>query len=306
MTVPEAVSNRLIGSLFVERGLVSESQLLVALELQQETGQQLGQILVERFGVERSDLALVVAEHWARMGQDEPQGANPRASESWRQLGEILVSRGFVTREQLVEALDRQRQTGERLGEALVGQGVLSKFELAGSLAEQASLVGDPAEPKGESPVDATVVPLAPRVESSGAIEEPPDESEAPADEPEEPPVEIGLAARELELAPPELGLVPEPQHEAEMELDEPTGPDPDGEALAPEPAVCVAFVSTPRGYRLIELEDETIPEPGEQIDLPDLGELIVLRRGASPLPADDRVCLFLESLGSVPALAVH
>ena len=41
MTLPEAVSNRLIGALFVERGLVSQSQLVVALELQQETGQQL-------------------------------------------------------------------------------------------------------------------------------------------------------------------------------------------------------------------------------------------------------------------------
>jgi hypothetical protein len=57
VTLPEAVSNRLIGALFVERGLVSQSQLVVALELQQETGQQLGQILVERFGVERSELA---------------------------------------------------------------------------------------------------------------------------------------------------------------------------------------------------------------------------------------------------------
>lgn len=142
MTVPEAVSNRLIGELFVERGLVSQSQLLVALELQQETGQQLGQILVERFGVQRGELAKVVAEHWARMGESR-EDATTRASESWKQLGEILVSRGFVTHEQLQQALDRQRQTGERLGEALVGQGVLSKFELAGSLAEQASLSED-------------------------------------------------------------------------------------------------------------------------------------------------------------------
>ena len=85
MTLPEAVSNRLIGALFVERGLVSQSQLVVALELQQETGQQLGQILVERFGVERSELAKVVAEHWARMGEAK-EDVSTRASESWRQL----------------------------------------------------------------------------------------------------------------------------------------------------------------------------------------------------------------------------
>ena len=143
MTLPEAVSNRLIGALFVERGLVSQSQLVVALELQQETGQQLGQILVERFGVERTELAKVVAEHWARMGEAK-EDASTRASESWRQLGDILVSRGFVSREQLVQALERQRLTGERLGEALVGQGVISKFELAGALAEQMAVLGEP------------------------------------------------------------------------------------------------------------------------------------------------------------------
>ncbi len=42
----ETITARLIGSLFVERGLVSESQLRVALEIQRETGEQLGQILV--------------------------------------------------------------------------------------------------------------------------------------------------------------------------------------------------------------------------------------------------------------------
>ena len=108
MPLPESISNRRIGALFVERGLVSESQLHVALELQQETGQQLGQILVERFGVQRGELAQVVAEHWAHTGEAE-ESARSRASESWRKLGEILVSRGFVTHEQLEQALARQR-----------------------------------------------------------------------------------------------------------------------------------------------------------------------------------------------------
>jgi len=112
--------------------------------------------------VERSELAKVVAEHWARMGEAK-EDVSTRASESWRQLGEILVSRGFVSREQLVQALERQRLTGERLGEALVGQGVISKFELAGSLAEQASLAEVSAETEGEP---APVVHLTPRADA--------------------------------------------------------------------------------------------------------------------------------------------
>ena len=57
MTPQELLRSRLIGTLFVERGLVSESQIRVALEIQQETDQQLGEILVERFGVSRAELA---------------------------------------------------------------------------------------------------------------------------------------------------------------------------------------------------------------------------------------------------------
>jgi hypothetical protein len=263
MPVPEPISNRLIGALFVERGLVSESQLHVALDLQQETGQQLGQILVERFGVQRGDLAKVVAEHWARMGEAE-EDARSRASESWRQLGEILVSRGFVTHEQLEQALARQRETGERLGEALVEQGILSKFELAGSLAEQASTAEGE---KAVEVVEADVVQLAPRRET-------PDEPE-----PEPEPVVM------LEPVPAPIPLVePEPEMGAEDE---------------PAPPAWVAFASTPRGYHLVTLDDGPVPDVGDHVALGDLGELVVLRLGVSPLPLDERVCAFLEPVGT-------
>ena len=286
MTLPEAVSNRLIGALFVERGLVSQSQLVVALELQQETGQQLGQILVERFGVDRAELAKVVAEHWARMGEAK-EDVSTRASESWRQLGEILVSRGFVTREQLVQALDRQRLTGERLGEALVGQGVISKFELAGSLAEQASLADAPAEDDGQP---AEVVELAPRLEA--VREEEPGPGLVPLAELYPEPAFATPAADTTGEREPE----PEPE-----EASQPAVFEERVETLEPETAaVCVAFASTPRGYRFVELENGAVPEVGRLLEVPDVGVLVVLRHGPSPLPADERVCVFLEPV--VPA----
>jgi hypothetical protein len=302
VTLPEAVSNRLIGALFVERGLVSQSQLVVALELQQETGQQLGQILVERFGVERTELAKVVAEHWARMGEAK-EDASTRASESWRQLGDILVSRGFVTREQLLQALERQRLTGERLGEALVGQGVISKFELAGSLAEQASLAEAPAETEGEP---APVLRLTPRADAPAAPAA--EEADVLVPEPEpvleavpdlEPEPDVVAPEPEPELAP-ELELEPAPELVPEPELQPVVTTEPPfevEEARAPEIAAsaCVAFASTPRGYRLVELGEGPVPGVGERIELPDVGELVVLRHGPSPLPADERVCVYLE-----------
>jgi hypothetical protein len=308
MPLPEAVSNRLIGALFVERGLVSQSQLLVALELQQETGQQLGQILVERFGVERSDLAKVVAEHWARLGEAEEQ-ANSRASESWRQLGEILVDRGFVTREQLAQALDRQRQTGERLGEALVGQGVLTKFELAGSLAEQASTSSDETAAVTGEP--APVVPLVRAPEDQDPADEAPGDLQPEPGEtvPDEEPTEESAPRWPALQSVPIVTATPMPAEPDEAPLD---GPEPEQHVLEPaadaapeQPdavsgdeatvAAYVAFASTPRGYRLVVLEDGDLPEPGARVALPELGELVVLRRGVSPLPLDDRPCVFLE-----------
>ena len=139
MNPQELLQSRLIGALFVDRGLVSESQIRLALEIQQETDQQLGEILVERFGISRAELAQVVAEQWQDAGRDAGPGLEASLGENWRRIGEIFVTRGFVTEEELEQALTRQRQTGERLGEALVGLGVISKFELAGALGEQMS-----------------------------------------------------------------------------------------------------------------------------------------------------------------------
>jgi hypothetical protein len=154
MSAPQPLPSRLIGALFVERGLVSESQIRIALEIQNETGQQLGQILVERFGVSRKELASVVAEQWAKLGGS----SGPEDTASWRRLGDIFVDRGFVTHEELEGALARQRQTGERLGEALVAQGVISKFELAGALAEQmAELEASEPEATDDAAGEATV-----------------------------------------------------------------------------------------------------------------------------------------------------
>ena len=179
VNVAETLTARLIGTVFVERGLLSESQIRVALEIQRETGQQLGQILVERFGVSRHELASVVAEQWAEFGRSGAD-TDPASNESWRRLGDIFVERGFVTPEQLEDALARQRETGERVGEALVAQGSISKFELAGALAEQAAALDqaaldqaalEAATVPAEAP-EATVVPIAPRLEEPATVVE--------------------------------------------------------------------------------------------------------------------------------------
>jgi hypothetical protein len=351
MPAPQSLPSRLIGALFVERGLVSESQIRVALEIQRETGQQLGQVLVERFGVSRKELASVVAEQWAKLGGS----AGPEDTASWRRLGDIFVERGFVTQEELDEALVRQRQTGERLGEALVAQGVISKFELAGALAEQMAVLGDPdAQPAAENgqpeatvhqlharddteeaPPATNVIELAAPVEwgttqvepdppTVGLPETPVEEEPAAASEALEPaaaeaepeelqPVE---AYAQLEEQPHPASAEAEPEDELQpvgAQVEHVEEPQPAeviltdlhqallaeagyANATTPEPdprTACVAFAPTTDGYRLLALE--AAPEPGETIEIAEVGEYLVLRVGSSPIPGDDRRCAYVE-----------
>ena len=69
-----------------------------------------------------------------------------------QRLGELMIERGTLTREQLDSGLAYQRQSGLRLGAALVQQGVLSEESLARALAlalglELHSLAGRKIDP---------------------------------------------------------------------------------------------------------------------------------------------------------------
>ena len=157
-----AVPALLIGALFVEKGLITQEQLDIALEEQQRTGNRLGEVLVERFGVSRLDLASALAEQWAeyeRQGTTEQQESHSEVrdlvavSDEWsgapedadtdvdaapkRPIGEIFLERGMISADELDLALEEQRESGRRLGEILVGKGNLSRLELASALADQ-------------------------------------------------------------------------------------------------------------------------------------------------------------------------
>jgi hypothetical protein len=329
MSLAQSLTARMIGTVFVQRGLLSESQIRVALEIQRETGQQLGQILVERFGVSRQELASVVAEQWADMGRSMPSATDAEANESWRRLGDIFVERGFVTPQQLEQALERQRETGERVGEALVAQGSISKFELAGALAEQMSVLAELESSASEAP-EATVVELATRLEepvASAEREPEPEPVASPAPEPVasvEPQLVASVEPELVASVEPELVASVEPELVAsvEPELVAPVEPElvasvepelvasPELEPM-PAPVILptslpslepkspfgwVAFASTTAGYRLVHLSG-AIPMVGDTVEVPDVGALLVLRLGRSPLPGDQRTCVFLEQL---------
>jgi type IV pilus assembly protein PilB len=58
----------------------------------------------------------------------------------WQHLGSLLVDRGVLTVEQVRQAFEEQQLTGKRLGEIVVGHGWVTDQELAQALAHQSGL----------------------------------------------------------------------------------------------------------------------------------------------------------------------
>lgn len=62
------------------------------------------------------------------------------SAQLWRPLGAILIARGLLTLDQLDEALEVQRQTGQRLGEILTDLELVPRDVLVSVLLEQCGI----------------------------------------------------------------------------------------------------------------------------------------------------------------------
>jgi hypothetical protein len=137
---------RSLGALLVGEGLLTETQLELALGEQRRSGRMLGQILVDFGYLTGLSLARVLAEqHGVELRPaSAPEPSDPAEEETfdgvlgWLPLGKLLVQKGFLKEAQLDEALAEQsRHPGSRLGEILVARGHLSGAALGRALAEQ-------------------------------------------------------------------------------------------------------------------------------------------------------------------------
>ena len=130
---------RQLGALLVDEGLLTPVELELALDEQRRTGRLLGQIVVNRGFISAFSLARVLsAQHGVELRAPEQPEPTPHLAavpETWRPLGRLLVENGFVTQQQLDQALRAQK--GRKLGEVLVERGVLSGGDLARALAAQ-------------------------------------------------------------------------------------------------------------------------------------------------------------------------
>jgi hypothetical protein len=137
---------RPLGTLLVDQGLLTPAELELALGEQGRTGRLLGQIVVDYGYVTAFSLARVLSEqHGVELRptlvpDETPPAApahQPTETSAWRPLGRVLVENGFLTKTELENALEVQRERGGRLGEILVARGSMTGHALARALAEQ-------------------------------------------------------------------------------------------------------------------------------------------------------------------------
>ena len=87
----------------------------------------------------------------------EPRWSPPLSGQRLPRLGELMMSRGLISMEDLERGLQAQRSSGRRLGETLVDLGVVSRLDLARVLADQ---LGVPFADLDARPPDVMVANL--------------------------------------------------------------------------------------------------------------------------------------------------
>ena len=73
---PQPLPYRRIGTILVEKALITADQLATGLEEQQRTGRPLGEICVDRFKLDRLSLADALAEQWEEMQRVATHGVD--------------------------------------------------------------------------------------------------------------------------------------------------------------------------------------------------------------------------------------
>ena len=226
------------------------------------------------------------------------------AEQAWRPLGELLLSKNLIARNELDEALAEQEETGKLLGAILVDRGFISGPALAIALAEQYGVELDQQQGFGTG----LWAEIERRHRSERGIEEPELEGEVAAQP----------TATIVELAPmpppPALEAVPDPEPDPQLEQLEAENKRlqeeierlrseftrlrvieaqlPQSEPEPELPKSHVLFVPTPSRYLLLERQGPP-PDAGAEVSLSE-GSFVVNRVGRAPVPGERRACAFL------------
>jgi hypothetical protein len=102
-----------MGEILVERGFINADQLAAALVTQAETGRRLGEICVEKHGLDRLALADALSEQWEAMQSGRPteQGGSSRAvASAVTQELRVLLDEAEAARAKLAAKTDELEQ----------------------------------------------------------------------------------------------------------------------------------------------------------------------------------------------------
>ena len=142
------ITDKQLGELLVEKGLISKEQLGCALSVQKEKGGLVGEILVALGYLKEPDIkwALTVQKSLDKKG-------------THKLIGELLVEKGLISKEQLDQALSIQKEKGGLIGEILVALGYVEETDIALALTSQ---YGFPYLPLDNYEIDPEIIRIIP------------------------------------------------------------------------------------------------------------------------------------------------
>jgi predicted double-glycine peptidase len=121
---------RFVGEIILEAGLVSEEDLNYAIEIQKETHELLGQILVRNGHLTQQQLADIL--------EIQLNNRFSRTQRLHKHLGEILLHHQAISRWQLAQALQEQGVRANKIGHILVDFGYTTRGKVEQALSDQA------------------------------------------------------------------------------------------------------------------------------------------------------------------------
>ncbi len=109
-----------LGEILREEGMITDLQLMEALQLQKEERRRIGDVLVDLKYVTKRQLRYTIEKYKKRIP-----------------LGEYLLEKGTITADDLEFALSKKASAHRRLGETLVETRIISEEQLAQALSQQ-------------------------------------------------------------------------------------------------------------------------------------------------------------------------
>lgn len=132
-TKSAAGMRQLLGSLLIMAGRITNDQLERAIAEQKSTGEKLGEVLIRQGLLKEDHLHHFLT--YQQNQSDGKRGANPF------RIGEILVTTGYITRQQLDSALQKQAGSTKKLGEVLIEEGYIAPHHVTHGIHLQNKLI---------------------------------------------------------------------------------------------------------------------------------------------------------------------